>query len=94
MGLGDGGHPMGPLPRGEGGKVNPVCQNLSRIPTFEAHDTLEERGLAHTVGPQDGQQLPGLGGEGDFMEHFVLLVAEGQVFDGQAHSFSSFLVMR
>ena len=64
MGLGDGGHPVGPRPGAEGGQVRPVGQDAALVSARLAHDALEESGLAHAVGPQDSQKLSGLGGEG------------------------------
>ena len=94
MGLGDGGHPVGPLPGREGGQIGAVGGDAARVFALLAHDALEKRGLAHAVGAQDGQQLSGFGGEGQLVEHWVLPIAEAHVFHGQTHSFSSFRMMR
>ena len=94
MDLGDEGHPVGPRPGGQGRKVRPVRQNATRTGAFEAHDAFEQSGLAHAVGAQNGQQLPHFGREGDLMQHLPAAVAEGQIFNGQTHDFSSFRVMR
>ena len=74
-------HPHGPALRGAPGEVLAVQQDAAAVGNIEAGDHAQQRRLAATRGPEQGEKLSGFDADTDIVDCGEIAEAAGDVLD-------------